>query len=305
MSKCFFIIIFMFLPSFVFCEMNQGATSSTTKQDVHTSSSFGLPPGSNMDITFLIVERSNESGDLNKFSINRETSDENEVLQDFSIIISTIAENSDVGVLQGVLKLGDDLWTFTSENIIRLGAGRLIVSTKIRVKDGNKGQTNLVSKEPYQSIKVLSNREQLVIEFIEVGVKIEAEPVIGPDGTISAKMKMSISEVLRESNKEKRTSVPVVSTRDVDTFIDLKPGELEILAELSVAKQTSIKTEIPYLRKIPILGKWFFSSNNKTIVQTKLYIVGGVSPADPAALAAFHELMQQNIEEIEKMNKYR
>jgi type II secretory pathway component GspD/PulD (secretin) len=134
-----------------------------------------------------------------------------------------------------------------------------------------------------------------------VGVKIEASPKILADGRVHAQMKMSISEVLRENDNSRATRVPVVSYRTVNTAIDFVPGKLELLSELTIQKTVSMESGIPYLRNIPFLGKLLFAHTSKQMVDTKLYIVGGISAPQEQKIREY-EALKKHIEEERKNN---
>lgn len=282
------LLIFLLIPSIVF-----GETTAS------------LQNGSNIDLTFFIVEHSSERGNIYKFSSNKVSGDPDAVIQDFSIFISSIVPDTEVGVIEGMLKIGDEIWSFTTKNIVKISNGRLIVNTKLNIKDGEKGSAELVSKEPYNTVKTIGNQPQNVVEFIDIGIKIEAEPKILENGLIQVKIILSVSEVLRESGKERDTNVPVVSTRDINTTIDFEVGKLEILSELTIGKKIITKSGFPYLRNIPLLGRAIFSYSREFSVNTKLYIVGGVSFSKTNRIKEFEDFKRKIEIENQKVQKYK
>lgn len=245
-------------------------------------------------------------GNSHRFAANKVESSPDATLQGFSMLISTILPEREIGDITGMFKIGDEIWSFASKSIALIDSGRLIVNTRISVKDGESGSTELIAREPYMTVKVIGNREQNITEFVDVGVKIEAQPKILKNGMVNAKTKMSISEVLRENDNTRQTRVPVVSFRTVNTSLDFKPGKLELLSELTIQKTIDMESGIPYLRNIPFLGKLFFAHTSRKRVNTKLYIVGGVSAPQEEKIAEYEALKKQIEEEnIEKMKRFR
>lgn len=263
-----------------------------------------LDSGANLDISFFIVEHVDERGNSHRFAANKADSSPDATLQGFSMLISTILPEREIGQISGMFKIGDELWSFATRSIAGIDSGRLIVNTRISVKDKEIGSTELIAKEPYMTVKVIGNREQNVTEFIDVGVKIEAKPTILEDGTVHAQTKMSISEVLRENDRSRATRVPVVSFRTVNTSVDFTPGKLELLSELTIQKTMDMETGIPYFRKIPFLGKLFFSHTSRQMVNTKLYIVGGISAPQEEKIQEYEALKKQIEEENIKKLKH-
>ena len=241
-------------------------------------------------------------GDINRSSVQQTTNDPDQTLQDFSIILPSNASSTELSSITGVLNLGGDIWTFVNESILNLSSGRLVVNTKISVKDKGKGDTKLISKEPFDTVKVVGNTEQRVTEFIDVGVILSVSPVVMDENTVQAEISVSISEVLKEPDQGRGTTVPVISTRDVNTMIDLQVNQLSILSELTVDKKINTESGVPYLRNIPLIGKTFFTSKKETVARTKLYIVGGVNTGNKKRLEAFNELRKENQKIIKETN---
>lgn len=265
-----------------------------------------LVAGSNLNISFFIVEHVDDYGRSHRFAANKVDSSPDATLQGFSMLISTILPEREIGDIAGVFRIGDELWSFATKSISLLDSGRLVVNTRISVKDKEKGTAELISKEPYMTIKVIGNREQTVTEFIDVGAKIEAQPTILPNGLVHANVQMSISEVLRENDRRIRgTLVPIVSFRTVNTSIDFKPGQLEMLSELTIQKTVDMESGIPFLRKIPYIGKALFTHSSRQLVNTKLYIVGGVSGRQEEQIRKYEALKKEvETEHKEKMERF-
>lgn len=254
-----------------------------------------LQPDTNLDISFFIVEHTDETGNSHRFSADKVQASSGNNVQDFSMLFSTILPEREIGQVSGVFRIGEELWEFGVDSVVKIGTGRLIVNTKLSVKDKQKGSTELISKEPYRTTKVIGNKEQNVTEFIDVGVKIEAQPTIQKNGLVYSIMKMSISEVLRENDRSRETRVPIVSFRTVNTSMDFEPGKLEVLSELTIQKTVKQDAGLPYLRNIPYLGKLLFTHSSEELVDTKLYIVGGVS-APQGEMIKKYEALKKKVE---------
>ena len=264
-----------------------------------------LAPDSNIDISFFIVEHAEEEGSSHRFSADKLSGGADATLQDFSMMFETIMLEREIGTIAGAFKIGDEIWSFTTRSVVKITSGRLIVNTKLSVRDKEKGSTELISKEPYRTTKVIGNKEQNVTEFIDVGVKIEAQPIILPGGVVQTKMKMSISEVLRENDRSRETRVPIVSFRTVDTAMNFTPGRLELLSELTIVKKVTVKSGLPFLRNIPYLGPLLFTHSSDEKVNTRLYIVGGVSAPRENQIAEFEALKKQVEEVTRKKTRFK
>ena len=269
------LLIFLFLQ----CSISF-ATTKTQPLDI------------NYNLTFIVVEQTNSRGDMNRFSVSQEALEPDSTVQSFSMILPNIL-SKDLASITGVIKIGDSLWTFVDQSIVNISGGKLIVHTKINVKNGETGTAKLISKEPYKTIKVVGNTEQNVIEFIEVGITISAKPKFVDKNTVCTAIELKLSEVLRESGEERETTVPVTSLRDLTTSVDLTMMQLEVLGELSIDKKVNVEKGIPFLRNIPLLGKLIFSTTEDHYYQTKLYIVGGINPTNEADIENYKELRKE------------
>jgi hypothetical protein len=93
------------IPVFFICVfLSMSAYATTETQTVNV--------GDNLEMTFIVVEMSQERGDLNRTNISQETVDPLDTLQEFSIVLpSADTPDGSFATIKGVLKIGDDIWT--------------------------------------------------------------------------------------------------------------------------------------------------------------------------------------------------
>ena len=108
------------------------------------------------------------------------------------------------------------------------------------------------------------------IEFVEVGITLEATPQLAPDGYIYLKIRPEISEVVEWFN-----GTPVVDRRSVETSVRVQDGGTVIIGGLlkDITLQSMSKT--PILGDIPGLGFLFRSKREQT---TKSELLVFISP---------------------------
>ncbi|HUS50247.1 MAG TPA: hypothetical protein VMZ91_08770, partial [Candidatus Paceibacterota bacterium] len=70
--------------------------------------------------------------------------------------------------------------------------------------------------------------------------------------------------------------------------VNMEIMQLKVLSELSVDKKVKTEKGIPYLRKIPYIGRLFFATTEDSYENTKLYIVGGIVPSGGQDLKEFY-----------------
>jgi general secretion pathway protein D len=94
--------------------------------------------------------------------------------------------------------------------------------------------------------------------YTDVGVKMEITPRVHPDGQVTLKLSMEISN-LNGSETIGGITQPIISTRKAEQVIRLADGETNLLGGILEVQDTSTIGGTPFLGQIPIL-KYLFSS---------------------------------------------
>ena len=104
--------------------------------------------------------------------------------------------------------------------------------------------------------------------YTDVGVKMEITPRVHPDGQVTLKTSMEISN-LNGSQTIGGITQPVISLRKVEHTIRLLDGETNLLGGILEVQDTKTTSGTPFLGEIPIL-KYLFTSTNKERVTNEL-----------------------------------
>jgi general secretion pathway protein D len=99
-------------------------------------------------------------------------------------------------------------------------------------------------------------------EYEDVGIDIKITPRIHYEGEITLELEMNIKSVGGTGVAD----IPIISTREIKNIIRLKDGETNLLAGLLKDEERLSGRGIIGLKKIPILGG-LFSSTEKTVQQ--------------------------------------
>ncbi len=107
---------------------------------------------------------------------------------------------------------------------------------------------------------------QITIQFKEFGVRLNFTPVVTPRGTIRLTVAPEVSSLdYADGLSISGYTVPALSTRRVQTEIELADGQSFVIAGLINNQVTDQLSKMPGFASIPILGKLFQSRNtNKT-----------------------------------------
>ena len=106
----------------------------------------------------------------------------------------------------------------------------------------------------------------VTIQFREFGVRINFTPVITPRGTIRLQVTPEVSSLdFANGLVFQGFTIPALSTRRVQTEIELEEGQSFVIGGLLDRRVTEQLSKIPGLGDVPLLGKLFTSrSLNKT-----------------------------------------
>ena len=113
----------------------------------------------------------------------------------------------------------------------------------------------------------------VTIVFKEYGIRLNFLPNVTPRGTIRLKVNPEVSSLdFANGVQISGFTVPALSTRRVDTEVELESGQSFVIAGLLDNNATESFSKIPGLGDIPILGK-LFQSRAITKKNTELLVI--------------------------------
>jgi MSHA biogenesis protein MshL len=124
-----------------------------------------------------------------------------------------------------------------------------------------------------------SSTQTVTPQQINVGIVLDVIPQIGADNTVTMNIRPVVTSV--RSTAEFRTNdggvitAPVIDTRETDTMARLRAGETIIIGGLMQTRSEKVKSGVPGLRSIPLLGRLFTSVKN---VERKAELVIFLTP---------------------------
>jgi general secretion pathway protein D len=155
---------------------------------------------------------------------------------------------------------------------------KIMQNPKIRATDNEKATLTIADKIPIATgsfgtplgvgTAVGSVGVNTQFNYTDVGVKMEITPRVHPDGQITLKVSMEISN-LNGSETIGGITQPIISTRKVEQSIRLMDGETNLLGGILEVQDTSTTSGTPFLGQIPIL-KYLFTSTQKEHVTNEL-----------------------------------
>ena len=115
------------------------------------------------------------------------------------------------------------------------------------------------------------------VQYVEVGIKIEAEPTIYADGEVAIRMALEVSSAGAPNADAAKTGTIAysISTRSLNTVLRLKDGQTEVIGGLIQDEDSSNAVRIPGLGDIPILGRLFGKQND---TKNKKEVIMSITP---------------------------
>lgn len=151
-----------------------------------------------------------------------------------------------------------------------LTAADLLASPRIRARNREKAKvligdrvpviTNAVTPTAVGSSVVTGS-----VQYVDVGLKLDVEPVIYRDGDVAIKMTMEVSSIVKEVlNPVSGTLAYQIGTRTASTLLQLKDGETQVLAGLISDEERQASNRFPGLGDLPVLGRLFSSQRDES-----------------------------------------
>ena len=180
------------------------------------------------------------------------------------------------------LGAGADIRALETNNVVQVLAQPNVIAA-----NGKQASFLAGGEYPYPVVQGSgSGLPTVTIMFKEYGVRLNFIPTITPRGSIRLQVAPEVS-ALDFSNAVQVSgfNVPAITTRKVNTEVELKEGQSFLIGGLLDNRETDTFEKIPFIGEIPILGK-FFQSKVKNQTNTELIVIVTpeiVAPVDAGA----------------------
>jgi general secretion pathway protein D len=108
------------------------------------------------------------------------------------------------------------------------------------------------------------------VEYKDAGIILTVTPRIGEHGTVALDVKQEVNDV--GENEPPPINSPRFKKREAETSVVLQNNQTLVLGGLIQSKRSFIKTGIPFLNRIPVLG-YLFGSTEEKIEKTELLLL--------------------------------
>ncbi|MEI8138532.1 MAG: secretin N-terminal domain-containing protein [bacterium] len=154
-----------------------------------------------------------------------------------------------------------------------VGKTKLLQNPHIAALDGKEAMIKAITTEPYSELQYETGSSNIVgktYKFVEVGVTLGVTPHINELGFITCEIRPEVSSVLRWYDSDpsagaQNSGVPVVKKSFAETSVSVKDGVTIIIAGMIDESQTKMRSQIPFLGSIPLLGVLFRYDDTKIV----------------------------------------
>lgn len=143
----------------------------------------------------------------------------------------------------------------------------VLANPKIRVKNREKAKFNVATREPITTIATTGTTGGFStnVQYVDVGIKVNAEPTILQNKEINLKLSLEASSNLGSSSLEDGTTLIRIGTRNLDTVLSVKDGETSIIGGLINSNVNKNQNKIFILGDIPIIGPLLTGNDNRNL----------------------------------------
>jgi general secretion pathway protein D len=107
------------------------------------------------------------------------------------------------------------------------------------------------------------------VEYKDAGIILTVTPRIGEQGTVALDIKQEVNDV---GDPVPPTNSPEFRKREAETSVVLLNNQTLVLGGLIQNRRSVVKTGIPFLNKIPVIG-YLFGTTSEQVQKTELILL--------------------------------
>ena len=153
------------------------------------------------------------------------------------------------------------------------GSTNLLANPKIRVRNREKARVHIGEKLPIFTTTSTANvGVSASVSYLDIGLKLDVEPVIGLDNDVTIRVAMEVSNLLRQVPGPAGSLAYQVGTRVTSTSLRLADGETQVISGLINDEDRRSSAGVPGLATLPVVGA-LFGLNSTTRTKTEVVLL--------------------------------
>ena len=140
------------------------------------------------------------------------------------------------------------------------GSSTVLANPRIRVKNKDKARVHIGDRVPVITTTAAATGGFVSesVSYLDVGLKLEVEPLIFLDDDVGIKVGLEVSNIVREIRSVgSNTLTYQIGTRNAATNLRLRDGETQVLAGLINDDDRRSADRVPGLGELPVVGRLF------------------------------------------------
>ena len=183
--------------------------------------------------------------------------------------------------LSAVQRVSGGLTAFVATPVVLLklqqqdGTTSVLANPRIRVKNKEKARIHIGDRVPVITTTAAATGGFVSenVSYLDVGLKLEVEPVIYLQGEVGIKVGLEVSNIVKEVKSVTSSTLAYqIGTRNANTTLRLHDGETQILAGLISDEDRRTASRVPGLGDLPVAGR-LFSSNSDATSRTEIVLL--------------------------------
>ncbi|KAA0893935.1 cohesin domain-containing protein [Oryzomonas rubra] len=159
-----------------------------------------------------------------------------------------------------------------------LAKGEVLSNPKVRVKNKEKSKFTVGTRVPITTTTTTNSTTSVNVQYVDVGVKVNAEPTIQLNNEVTIKLSLEVSSILSTEtvgSTDSATKVVTIGTRNLETVLSLKDGETSVIGGLISRTNSDSKSKVFLLGDLPLIGPLLSNSNGS---KAKTELVLAITP---------------------------
>ena len=153
-----------------------------------------------------------------------------------------------------------------------VGDFNILANPRIRAKNREKARVVIGDRFPVvTSTASATGFVSESISYLDVGLKLEVEPIVSLDDDVTIKLALEVSAIAGSLRTAGGSIAYQVGTRNATTTLRLRDGETQVLAGLISNDDRTTANRIPGLGDLPIAGR-LFSNQTDEFQRTELML---------------------------------
>tara|TARA_B100001094_G_scaffold329213_1_gene391457 strand:- start:7565 stop:8959 length:1395 start_codon:yes stop_codon:yes gene_type:complete len=155
----------------------------------------------------------------------------------------------------------------TLDMLLKDNQADILTNSQVVTVNGQEATIEMVDVIPYlASSGGIGGQMQIMKET--VGIKLHILPYVNSDGYITTEITPELSSIISWTAQ----GYPWTKKRTSTTTVRVLDGETIVIAGLVTTEEVEVRSKVPFLWRIPIIGKRWFSHNELSEKKTDLII---------------------------------